>query len=66
MSVQTLKIFVHLRKTNLNIFDEIGELSDPPIDSNATEMFSGPMWHQWLNFSFATLREYVFAQRKQK
>ncbi len=23
-------------------------------------------WHQWLNFSFATLQEYFFVQRKQK
>ncbi len=30
------------RNTNWDVFDEIGELSDPPIDSNATEMFPGP------------------------
>ncbi len=42
MSFQTRKTFVHLRNTNWDVFDEIGELSDPPIDSNATEMFPGP------------------------
>ncbi len=42
MSFQTHKTYVHLRNTNLNIFDGIWELSDPPIDSNATVMFPGP------------------------
>ncbi len=36
MSFQTRKTFVHLRNTNKNIFDEIRELSDPPIDSKGT------------------------------
>ncbi len=34
MSFQTCKTFVHLHNTNYNIFDEIRELPDPPIDSN--------------------------------
>ncbi len=33
LSFQTCKTFVHLRNTNLDIFDEFWELSDPPIDS---------------------------------
>ncbi len=39
MSFQTHKTFVHLQNTNEDIFDEIRELSDPPIDSNATTVF---------------------------
>ncbi len=39
MSFQTCKTFVCLGNTNEDIFDEIWELSDPPIDSNATETF---------------------------
>ncbi len=30
MLFQTRKTFVHLQKTNSDIFDEIQELSDPP------------------------------------
>ncbi len=30
MPFQTRKIFVHIQNTNSDIFDEIGELSDPP------------------------------------
>ncbi len=36
MSFQICKTFVHLRNTNEDIFDEIRELSDPPIDSLGT------------------------------
>ncbi len=39
MSFQTRKTFVHLWNTNDDIFDEIWELSDPPIDSKATDTF---------------------------
>ncbi len=39
MSFQSQKTFVHLQNTNKNIFDEIREHSDPPIDRNATDMF---------------------------
>ncbi len=42
MSFQTCKTFVHLRNTNEDIFDEIGEPYDPPIDSKATAMSPGP------------------------
>ncbi len=39
MLFQTRKTFVHLPNTNEDIFDEIRELSDPAIDSNATDTF---------------------------
>ncbi len=42
MSFQTRKTFVHVRNTNEDIYDVIWELSDPPIDTNATVMFPGP------------------------
>ncbi len=38
MSFQTRKTFDHLRNTNWDIFDEIREISDPPIDSKGTTM----------------------------
>ncbi len=38
MLFQTCKTFVHLRNTNSNIFDEIRELSDPPIDNKDPNM----------------------------
>jgi len=39
MSFQTLKTFVHLQNTNEDLFDEICDLSDPSIDSNAITTF---------------------------
>ncbi len=39
MSFQTRNTFVHLWNTNEDMFDEIRELSDPPIDSKATDTF---------------------------
>ncbi len=42
MSFQNRKTFVHPRKTNSDIFDQIRGLSDPSIYSNATAMFPGP------------------------
>jgi len=39
MSFQTLKTFVHLQNTNEDLFDEIRDLSDPSIDSNAITTF---------------------------
>ncbi len=33
MSFQTCKTSVHLQNTSWDIFDDIWELSDPPIDS---------------------------------
>ncbi len=42
MSFQTRKAFVHLRNTNYDIFDELWELSDPPIDMQCNLHFQGP------------------------
>ncbi len=38
MLFQTCKIFAHLHNTNVDIFDEFQELSDPPIDSKDPNM----------------------------
>ncbi len=39
MSLQTFKTFVHLQKTNWDIFDAFRDLSDPPIDSKDPNTF---------------------------
>ncbi len=42
MSFQTRKTFVHLRNTNLDVFDEIESSQTIGIGSNATAIFPGP------------------------
>ncbi len=65
-SFQSRKTFVHLRNTNLDIFDEIWELSDPNDRNEIDRNVVRTSINQWINRNFTNLRKYFFHAKKTK